>query len=146
MTLLVLAYLGGVLTILSPCILPVLPFVFARAGQSFTRSGLPMLLGMAITFALVAMLVTVGVIGDFDPEKRSHRAIDAALAHAAAASSIVLDARWVPTPSLTGAAAVPRLEGYDSFWIAPGSPYESLDGALRAIRFARERDWPLVAT
>ena len=60
MTLLILAYLGGVLTILSPCILPVLPFVFARAGQSFTRSALPMLAGMAITFALVAMLVTVG--------------------------------------------------------------------------------------
>ncbi len=60
MTLLVLAFLGGVLTILSPCILPVLPFVFARAGQSFYRSGLPMLAGMAITFALVAMLATVG--------------------------------------------------------------------------------------
>jgi len=60
MMLLVLAYLGGVLTILSPCILPVLPFVFARAGQSFARSALPMLAGMAITFALVAMLVTVG--------------------------------------------------------------------------------------
>ncbi|HVT33210.1 MAG TPA: cytochrome c biogenesis protein DipZ [Rhodanobacteraceae bacterium] len=60
MTLIVLAYLGGVLTILSPCILPVLPFVFARAGQSFSRSGLPMLIGMAITFALVAMLATVG--------------------------------------------------------------------------------------
>ena len=60
MTLLVLAYLGGVLTILSPCILPVLPFVFARAGQSFYRSGLPMLAGMAITFALFAMLVTIG--------------------------------------------------------------------------------------
>src|SRR6478752_7297458 len=60
MTLLLLAYLGGVLTILSPCILPVLPFVFARAGQSFVRSGLPMLLGMAITFALVAALAAVG--------------------------------------------------------------------------------------
>jgi cytochrome c biogenesis protein CcdA/thiol-disulfide isomerase/thioredoxin len=60
MTLVVLAYLGGVLTILSPCILPVLPFVFARAGQSFSRSALPMLIGMAITFALVAMLATVG--------------------------------------------------------------------------------------
>ena len=60
MTLLVLAWLGGVLTILSPCILPVLPFVFARAGQSFARSALPMLAGMAVTFALVAMLVTVG--------------------------------------------------------------------------------------
>jgi cytochrome c biogenesis protein CcdA/thiol-disulfide isomerase/thioredoxin len=60
MTLLVLAYLGGVLTILSPCILPVLPFVFARAGQSFSRSALPMLIGMAITFALVAMLAAIG--------------------------------------------------------------------------------------
>jgi len=59
-TLLVLAWLGGVLTILSPCILPVLPFVFARAGQSFWRSGLPMLAGMAITFALVATLAAVG--------------------------------------------------------------------------------------
>ena len=55
-----MAYLGGVLTILSPCILPVLPFVFARADQPFVRSGLPLLLGMAITFALVATLATVG--------------------------------------------------------------------------------------
>ena len=38
MLLLILAYLGGVLTILSPCILPVLPFVFARADQPFARS------------------------------------------------------------------------------------------------------------
>ncbi|WP_295688326.1 cytochrome c biogenesis protein DipZ [uncultured Nevskia sp.] len=60
MLLILLAYLGGVLTILSPCILPVLPFVFARAGQPFVRSGLPMLLGMAITFALVATLAAVG--------------------------------------------------------------------------------------
>ena len=60
MTLLVLAYLGGVLTILSPCILPVLPFVFARANASFVRSGLPMLAGMAITFALVALLAALG--------------------------------------------------------------------------------------
>ncbi len=60
MTLLVLAYLGGVLTILSPCILPVLPFVFARADQPFLRSGLPLLLGMAATFALVALLAAVG--------------------------------------------------------------------------------------
>ena len=60
MTFLILAYLGGVLTILSPCILPVLPFVFARADQPFRRAGLPMLLGMAITFALVAMLAAVG--------------------------------------------------------------------------------------
>lgn len=59
MILFVLAYLGGVLTIISPCILPVLPFVFARAEQPFVRSGLPMLLGMAATFAVVASIATV---------------------------------------------------------------------------------------
>lgn len=60
MILFLLAYLGGALTIVSPCILPVLPFVFARADQPFVKSGLPMLLGMAVTFAGVATLAVVG--------------------------------------------------------------------------------------
>jgi cytochrome c biogenesis protein CcdA/thiol-disulfide isomerase/thioredoxin len=60
MILFLLAYLGGVLTIVSPCILPVLPFVFARADRSFARSGLPLLVGMAATFAGVATLAAVG--------------------------------------------------------------------------------------
>ncbi len=60
MLLLLLAYLGGVLTLLSPCILPVLPFVFARSDRPFLRSGLPLLVGMALMFAVVASLAAVG--------------------------------------------------------------------------------------
>src|SRR3984957_11056211 len=60
MTLVLLVFFGGMLTILSPCILPVLPFVFARAEQPFLRNGLPLLLGMALTFAAVATLAAVG--------------------------------------------------------------------------------------
>jgi cytochrome c biogenesis protein CcdA/thiol-disulfide isomerase/thioredoxin len=60
MTLFVASYLAGVLTIVSPCILPILPFVFSRAGQPFARSVLPMLVGMAATFAAVATLAAVG--------------------------------------------------------------------------------------
>src|SRR5580698_3253933 len=60
MILLFLAFLGGVLTIISPCILPVLPFVFAKADQPFRKSGLPLLAGMAITFAAFAAIATVG--------------------------------------------------------------------------------------
>ena len=60
MLLVLLAFLGGALTIVSPCILPVLPFVFARANQSFTRSTLPLLAGMALTFAMIATLASVG--------------------------------------------------------------------------------------
>lgn len=58
--LLLIAFLGGILTIVSPCILPVLPFVFSRAGQPFARSILPMLAGMAVMFAVVATLAAVG--------------------------------------------------------------------------------------
>jgi cytochrome c biogenesis protein CcdA/thiol-disulfide isomerase/thioredoxin len=60
MTIVILVFLGGVLTILSPCILPVLPFVFARSEQKFLTNGLPMLAGMAITFAAIATLAAVG--------------------------------------------------------------------------------------
>ena len=60
MFLVLLAYLGGALTIISPCILPVLPFVFARAGQRFLTNGLPMLVGMALMFAVVASLAALG--------------------------------------------------------------------------------------
>ena len=59
MLMFLLAFLGGVLTIVSPCILPVLPFVFARSERPFLTSGLPMLAGMAITFALIASLAAV---------------------------------------------------------------------------------------
>jgi cytochrome c biogenesis protein CcdA/thiol-disulfide isomerase/thioredoxin len=55
-----LAFVGGILTILSPCILPVLPFVFARADQPFRRSGLPLLGGMALTFSIVAIAAAFG--------------------------------------------------------------------------------------
>ncbi len=58
--LLTLSYLAGALTILAPCILPILPFVFARADRPFLRSGLPLLAGMAVTFAGVATLAAVG--------------------------------------------------------------------------------------
>jgi cytochrome c biogenesis protein CcdA/thiol-disulfide isomerase/thioredoxin len=60
MFILIIAYVGGVLTILSPCILPVLPFVFARADRPFSSHGLPMLLGMAVAFAAIATLAAVG--------------------------------------------------------------------------------------
>jgi cytochrome c biogenesis protein CcdA/thiol-disulfide isomerase/thioredoxin len=60
MLLALLAFLGGALTIISPCILPVLPFVFARGDRSFARGTLPLLTGMALTFALLATLAAVG--------------------------------------------------------------------------------------
>ena len=58
MTMLVLAFLGGVLTILSPCILPVIPLVFARTGRDFRREIVPMLVGLALAFTGAALIAT----------------------------------------------------------------------------------------
>lgn len=53
-----IAFLGGILTVLSPCILPVVPFLFAGADR--TRSSILLTLGgMALTFALVSSLAVV---------------------------------------------------------------------------------------
>jgi cytochrome c biogenesis protein CcdA/thiol-disulfide isomerase/thioredoxin len=55
---LALAFLGGVLTILSPCILPVIPLVFSRAGRDFRREMIPMLGGLAVAFTAAALVAT----------------------------------------------------------------------------------------
>ncbi len=60
MIMFMLAYLAGALTIASPCILPVLPFVFTRADRPFARSGLPLLAAMAVTFTAVSFLAAAG--------------------------------------------------------------------------------------
>ena len=60
MILILLVFAGGVLTLLSPCILPLLPFVFARSDRPFATNGFPMLIGMAASFAGIATLAAVG--------------------------------------------------------------------------------------
>jgi hypothetical protein len=47
------------------------------------------------------MRVTVGVIGDFNPGSRRHRATDVARGHAADASSSAIGGRRVAAESLT---------------------------------------------
>lgn len=88
--------------------------------------------------------IKVGIIGDRDPNKATHAATEEALGHAADAGGVSVVAEWLPTAGLQAEAGT--LAGFDAFWCAPGSPYKSLDGALRAVRFARESGVPFVGT
>lgn len=81
----------------------------------------------------------IGVVGDFNPGNRTHRFTNAALEH------LGLSFAWVPTETVAGGPEE-RLAAFDGVWIAPASPYRSMDGALAAIRYARERGVPLVGT
>ena len=89
----------------------------------------------------------VGIVGDYDPERCfSHIPMNEALGHAASALSVPLDFTWIPTPSLTGPSVETKLKQFDALWCASGSPYENMDGAIGAIRFAREMGWPFIGT
>ncbi|WP_321887816.1 cytochrome c biogenesis protein DipZ [Paraburkholderia bannensis] len=63
MSLIVVAFIGGVFTVLSPCIVPVVPFVFARSDQPFVTGRLPLLAGLGATFALLTGLGAAGLNG-----------------------------------------------------------------------------------
>lgn len=91
-------------------------------------------------------LLRIGIIGDFDPSLSSHIATDEALAHATGALSVTLECSWLPTRLLSEASGEAALRQCDALWCAPGSPYKSMDGALRAIQFAREEGWPFIGT
>src|SRR5262249_45645211 len=90
--------------------------------------------------------IRIGVVGDFEPTFLSHFATNAALYDAAARLAVPLEIRWVPTPKLETAHAGELLEHWDGVIASPGSPYTSFVGMLRAIEFARSRDWPFVGT
>jgi CTP synthase (UTP-ammonia lyase) len=89
--------------------------------------------------------IRIGLIGDFSPHVKAHYAIPRAIELALPDLACQAEASWLSTPLLE---TMPEMQfaGYDAFWSVPGSPYESMDGALRGIRFAREHDTPFLGT
>jgi CTP synthase (UTP-ammonia lyase) len=87
--------------------------------------------------------VRVALVGDHDATVIAHQAIPVALALAAEDIGVQLLPEWVATDTITSER---RVEGFDALWCVPASPYRSTEGALRAIRFARERGRPFLGT
>jgi CTP synthase (UTP-ammonia lyase) len=94
------------------------------------------------------VLVTahIAIVGDLDPASRSHAATNAAIQHSAAALKQPVESEWLSTADVATPAGMQRLLEFQGIWIAPGSPYKSLEGALAAIRMARQRRIPLLGT
>lgn len=89
--------------------------------------------------------VRIGIIGDFNPAFYPHLATNVAIRHAADHLHLTVTIDWLPTLRLAYATD-DDLRQFDALWCAPGSPYQSMDGALSAIRFARENGWPFIGT
>ncbi len=88
----------------------------------------------------------IGVIGDFNPSLISHVPTNESLNHAASALSVNLDYSWIPTQAVDHESTQTVLNQFHGLWCGPGSPYRSMDGALRSIQFAREKRRPFFGT
>jgi CTP synthase (UTP-ammonia lyase) len=89
----------------------------------------------------------IGIVGEFQPNYAPHSAIAPSVEHArgAEACGLPVTLAWVATDDAEN-MSTRELAGYAGWWIAPGSPYRSMDGALKVIRYAREQDIPLLGT
>lgn len=88
--------------------------------------------------------VRIGLIGDYDPAQIiAHRAIPRALALASDELGMDVVCEWAPTDCIPDAS---RVAGFDGIWCVPGSPYRDMEGALRAIEFARGNGRPFLGT
>jgi CTP synthase (UTP-ammonia lyase) len=87
--------------------------------------------------------VTLGLTGDYDQAVPAHRAIPLALLRAADALHIDVEFEWVPTEEITSPSRISRFHG---LWCVPASPYRNMEGALLAIRHARENGIPFLGT
>jgi CTP synthase (UTP-ammonia lyase) len=87
--------------------------------------------------------IRIGLIGDRNDTVPAHVAIPRALAIASGILKCAIDFDWVPTEEIRGDQ---RVAAYDGIWCVPASPYRSMDGALRAIKWAREQGSPFLGT
>ncbi|MCP1486680.1 CTP synthase (UTP-ammonia lyase) [Pseudomonas fluorescens] len=87
--------------------------------------------------------IRIALIGDYDPQVTAHQAIPVALGLVAEHLNRTVQFEWLPTEQIH---ADTPLGEFDGFWCVPASPYKSEDGALRAIRFAREQQRPFLGT
>ena len=90
--------------------------------------------------------IRIGIVADYDPKNKYHVATEQSVAHAAEALGVTAESLWLNTDMLDTAAAEAHLAECDAIWCGTSSPYRSMEGALRAIRFARERGWPFIGT
>jgi CTP synthase (UTP-ammonia lyase) len=85
----------------------------------------------------------IALVGDYDPTVTAHIAIPKALELTSQFLKVNLEHHWLGTETITDTK---MLEPFNAIWCVPASPYKSMEGALKAIRFAREKPIPFLGT
>jgi CTP synthase (UTP-ammonia lyase) len=86
----------------------------------------------------------IALVGDYSELHTAHRAIPKALELARGRSGAEVRWEWVDTRRIGDAAR--DLSGFSAVWLVPASPYENTQGAIDAVRWAREGGRPFLGT
>ncbi|MHC8492464.1 CTP synthase C-terminal region-related (seleno)protein [Thalassospira sp. SM2505] len=92
------------------------------------------------------MTVKIALVGDFNPDVTAHQAIPKALDVAGNQIDVPVTYDWISTAALDDVDPEGFLGSYHGIWCVPASPYQSFDGALAAIGYARTRNVPFMGT
>lgn len=87
--------------------------------------------------------IRIGLVGDHDASVTAHRAIPRAIELASRPAGVDASLDWIATDRVMNDEP---FAGLDAIWVVPASPYRSMDGAMRAITYARTRKVPFLGT
>lgn len=91
------------------------------------------------------MTKRIAIIGDFHNSITQSTIADS-IEHSNKRLGLDTAFEWIETETLDSDTYETILQGFDGIWSAPGSPFKSLNGAINAIRFAREKKIPHLGT
>jgi CTP synthase (UTP-ammonia lyase) len=95
---------------------------------------------------LMNQTLRIAIVADYKKDNRYHIATNESIVHAARSLNIPAEPIWLDTDTLDTPDAEDRFRSCDGIWCGTGSPFRSMEGALRSIRFAREQGWPFIGT
>jgi CTP synthase (UTP-ammonia lyase) len=87
--------------------------------------------------------IKIALVGERDDSVPAHQGIPLSLQLAANSLGLSLTFEWLPTDQII---SVESVAGFKGIWCVPATPYRSMDGALLAIRYARENQVPFLGT
>ncbi|OCL26266.1 hypothetical protein U472_09655 [Orenia metallireducens] len=91
-------------------------------------------------------MIEIAVIGEYEPDFNPHSSLNKAIKHSANNLGVETSVKWFSTEMFKNKKNLEPIAEYDAVWIAPGSPYKSLVGALNCIQYVRENNIPTFGT
>lgn len=92
----------------------------------------------------MSLQYSVALVGEYDSTVPAHQAIPKALDLASAHHRVEVVQKWISTAQIQRPEV--DLAAFQGIWCVPASPYKNMQGALEAIRYARERQLPFLGT